>query len=236
MSSETAQESEQETAIDSPEAQESSRPSGRREARRAPRTPERTQERLEVSSGKVLIIDQFMLANQQFTSPLAGLSPEDGAAADTLKDAASRYGGCVLNMDPGSYLVLRDPELSVIALSAENGASEAEDTEDDSGSEEDSFDFAELLDAKGNLSALGQVFVDTRCLVIVDAKVATDADAVTRYREFREGGKDKKARDFIRSIGGAVRYGFNRQGDELGVFNVAEKGLIALWPDVIDHN
>lgn len=226
MSSETPQESEQETTIDTPAEEKTARSS----RRPAAKPIVKSQERLEVTSGRVLVIDQFMLANQQFTSLVDGIDASDDSSLDTLKDAALRYGGCVLNMAKGSYLVLRDPELSVIALVNDDKAEEKTEETD-----EESFDFAGILEAKGNLSALGQVFVDTRCLLIVDAKVVADADAVGKYREFRESGKDKKARDFIRSIGGAVRYGFNRQGDELGVFNVAAKNLIALWPDVVEH-
>ena len=41
--------------------------------------------------------------------------------------------------------------------------------------------------------------------------------------------------DLLRDNGGAVRYGFNRYGDELGIFSLAgNDDVLALWPTVVD--
>ena len=91
-----------------------------------------------------------------------------------------------------------------------------------------------LSDKRGNLRAISQIYVDTRCLVIVDAKLLADKSQLDEYQELRKSSKDKPARDLIRSYGGAVRYGFNRYGDELGVFRFSESNILALWPDIAD--
>ena len=48
-------------------------------------------------------------------------------------------------------------------------------------------------------------------------------------------GQDKACRDLLRDNGGAVRYGFRRDGDELVVFQVPGADIICLWPKNIEE-
>ena len=42
----------------------------------------------------------------------------------------------------------------------------------------------------------------------------------------------KACRDLLRDNGGAVRYGFQREGDELGIYTIPDENVICLWPDL----
>ncbi|HQH27860.1 MAG TPA: hypothetical protein PLP17_10735 [Oligoflexia bacterium] len=190
-----------------------------------PAQPGKGLEHLKVSSGRVLIIDQFMLANDQFLSKLKGLDP--GAATDSLGVVAEQYGGCVVETAPGAYLVYRDPHQAVIVLQRGDG------TAGQGNEQVQEFDFAPVLDACARLEPAYHVFVDTRCLVFLDMELLFNKDVIDEYKTLRCRGKDKEARDFLRKSGAAVRYGFNRYGDELGVFQVPAENIIALWPDVV---
>lgn len=198
-------------------------------------------ERVEVESGRVVIIDQFMLANRQFLDRVDNLEQGNAdPAAQTLRDIAAMYGGCVLELASGTYEVFRDPEQSIIAMSLRAVAEQPAEDDDSADQREDSpqqaFDFQKILDSRHNLAPLHHVFIDTRCLAIIDARFFSDRENVDRYKSLRSGGRDKQARDMLRELGGAVRYGFNKYGDELGVFKICgENGdpdVIALWPDL----
>ena len=173
-------------------------------------------EKLAVSSGTVLIIDQFMLANEQF------LASHAGASGDGKDQVVRRYGGCLVQLPAGSYCVQRDSQLQLLAVRAADG-SESKDNSDDLEGLGDVFD-----EFGPDAAPLCNVLVDTRCLVFADADILADDAVLQEYRELR--GKDdfKSARDLLRGSGAAVRYGFNRYGDELGLYQ--REGLVALWP------
>ena len=189
-------------------------------------------ERLKVSSGFILVIDQFMLANAQFLA----LLPERGegqSAADwvgpnkaKIAQAVSRYGGVLLPLENSDWGVERDPGECVFVISRL--------TEVDSAAAHQAADLNVVLEARGNASPIGQLFIDTRCVVFADAGVLFDLAVLDRYTELRKAGQDKGARDFIREHGAAVRYGFNRNGDELGVFRLPDDSGYAFWPDVVE--
>jgi hypothetical protein len=56
-----------------------------------------------------------------------------------------------------------------------------------------------------------------------------------RYQQLWFSGQDKTARDLLRDNGGAVRYGFRRDGDELGVYQIPGEDVICLWPKNIEE-
>ncbi len=80
----------------------------------------------------------------------------------------------------------------------------------------------------------GHVFVDTRCLAMIDRELLDDGSLLDKYQQLWFTGQDKACRDLLRDNGGAVRYGFNRLGDELGVHFSTESDVVALWPDVAE--
>ena len=195
-------------------------------------TVSKTTEIFTISSGQVVIIDQFMLGNEQFLSRLTELNDRS-----VLKEAVETYGGCLLTLDAGDYEVFRDPIKAVMlicdAASREAGRGNAKELGEDEESEVEAM-FDAVLDNKGELSPSARVFVDTRCVVFIDAQCLFDSELISKYKGYRKAGEEKKARDLLRSRGGAVRYGFNRFGDELGVLEVGDGVRYALWPDVVE--
>jgi hypothetical protein len=183
-------------------------------------------ERLRVSSGLVVVIDHFMLANAQLLNMLPPADNEkdkaEWAAAEQveIRRAVEKYGGTVLNLEAGSWGVLREAGDSLFLLGRFEGNGEMEKEA--------------VSEARGNAAPIGRVFIDTRCVVFVDAVLLGNRAVLDEYRRLRQEGQDKAARDLIRENGAAVRYGFNRDGDELGVFKLPEGAGYALWPDVVD--
>lgn len=176
---------------------------------------------LKLKSGNLLLIDQFMLANQQFIGELKF----GDKFSDYLKKVAVNWGGTLVSLPPGSYGVERDPVDSVILIKVSGDANQ------DSGVD---------VDGKSDLcredyNVCGRVFVDTRCLVLIDAEAIEKEEQLVEYQEKRSQEGEKAARDYLRSLGAAVRYGFNRFGDELGVFLNKDKSSVALWPDIVEN-
>ena len=156
-----------------------------------------------------------MLANEQF---LSALSAAQGGERQSI---AQRFGGCLVDLPSGTYGVFRDSQLQLIAIKVADGA-EVGDGEDAEGLDS-------VFDEFGpDATPLSSVLVDTRCLVLADASILSNAEALEEYRTLRRSDDFKGARDFLRGKGAAVRYGFNRYGDELGVYQ--RDDLVALWP------
>ena len=168
-------------------------------------------ERISVESGALVLIDQFMLANPQLIQTLV----ERIDAAPEEKDQLIRdYGGHVVSVEPGTYKIERDPFAFSIVIHPET------------------YDFSpEDLRERANES-LGRVFVDTRCLAMIDRELLDDSDLLIKYQDLWFAGEEKACRDLLRDNGGAVRYGFNRYGDELGIYQIPNEDVICLWPDV----
>jgi len=169
-------------------------------------------ERLTVRSGGILLIDQFMLGNEQFIDRL-----QKSSGTAELNQTVREFGGAHVDFPVGEYGVFRDPRQMVILVHPLG---------------------AELPPLEGvrfQGENVGRVFVDTRCVVILDRDVALNPSLLNDYLSLRKQGREKEARDLVRTQGGAVRYGFSREGDELGVYLLNESGLLGVWPDVIDE-
>lgn len=87
----------------------------------------------------------------------------------------------------------------------------------------------QMIGDKSDASELGRIFIETRCLVFIDAHHLRDPDLIHRYKELRDLRDDKAARDLLREYGAAVRYGFNRRGDNLGIFKLGQPDSFGLW-------
>ena len=178
-------------------------------------------EKLSAKSGQILLIDQFMLANKQFDAFLAQEEANNpGYSVERLKLAAKNYGGSVLEFAGEDFIVERFVRDSVITISPSDKSQ--------------GWSMEQVSADKENFKIVGSVFVDTRCVALLDAEVACQKKTLSDFRKERERGGDKAGRDLVRSLGGAVRYGFNRFGDELGVFLNKEQNILALWPDVVE--
>ncbi|MCB9030678.1 MAG: hypothetical protein H6619_06460 [Deltaproteobacteria bacterium] len=169
-------------------------------------------ERISVESGQLVFIDQFMLANPQFVDAVVGSIDEPEKRDDIVK----QFGGCVVSLEPGTYRIERDPFAFTIVIHP--------DGED--------IDTEEITSKTDN--SKGRVFIDTRCLAMIDRELLDDEDLLRRYQDLWFNGEEKECRDLLRDNGGAVRYGFQRYGDELGVYHLDSEDVVCLWPDVAE--
>jgi hypothetical protein len=183
-----------------------------RHSRRHPRQSAESgnqRERIAVESGDLVLIDQFMLANQQFIEKMAAIIDEDTQVKNQL---IREYGGKVISVSRGTYRIERDPFAYTIVVHPEGDTPEA----------------AEIV--KDATEQLGEVNIDTRCLAMLDRELLDDNSLLERYQQLWFSGQDKACRDLLRDNGGAVRYGFRRDGDELGVYQIPGEDVICLWP------
>jgi hypothetical protein len=167
-------------------------------------------ERIAVESGNLVLIDQFMLANPQFIKKFSDAIDESSEVKDGL---IHEFGGEVVELEPGTYRIERDPFRYSIVVHPEGDSPENTITERASRSK-------------------GHVFVDTRCVAMIDRELLDDSGLLERYQQLWNSGQDKACRDLLRDNGGAVRYGFSRNSDELGVYLVPGENIVCLWPDV----
>lgn len=170
-------------------------------------------ERIAIESGALVLIDQFMLANPQLIDKLKATFDDGPEAKNAIIE---EFGGVVVEVTPGTYRIERDPFAFSIIVHPEGDAPAT----------------AELQKKANN--SLGHVFVDTRCLAMIDRELLDDSALLDKYQQLWFGGQDKACRDLLRDNGGAVRYGFDRHGDSLGVYLSVEEDIVALWPDVAE--
>jgi hypothetical protein len=161
------------------------------------------------------LIDQFMLANPQFIEKMSAALDE---SADVKTDLITEYGGKVINVTCGTYRIERDPFAYTIIVHPEG----------------DSLDSAPEV-VKEATDSIGEINVDTRCLAMLDRELLDDSSLLERYQQLWFSGQDKACRDLLRDNGGAVRYGFRRDGDELGIYQVPGEDIICLWPKNIEE-
>jgi hypothetical protein len=165
-------------------------------------TPESSTERVEIVSGIMLVIDQFMVGNPDFLRSLPeDFKPDSNEFFDLLSEEAEQYGGFALQVSPGSYTVYRNTFDKTIVVFPEFDAGKI--------SEERIEDVAE------NGEVLGSVILDTRCIAILDAALCFRENIIEAYRKLRLENDDKGARDMIRENGASVRYGFSRRSEEI---------------------
>ena len=171
-------------------------------------------ERIAVESGSLVLIDQFMLANPQFTERFKQIIDAEAPEKEAL---IRDFGGQVIQLEPGTYRIERDPFAYSIVIHSEGNRPETETLSE--------------VASQG----LGHVLVDTRCLAMIDRELLDDTSLLEKYQQLWFGGQDKACRDLIRDNGGAVRYGFNRYGDELGVYAIPGENVVCLWPDTAEN-
>jgi hypothetical protein len=168
-------------------------------------------ERIAVESGYLVLIDQFMLANPQFMERIAAVVDEDPDAKDAI---VVDFGGTVIDVEPGTYRIERDPFQYIVVIHPEDAAG---------------INPKELRAQATQVR--GDVFVDTRCLAMIDRELLDDSELLQKYQQLWFSGQDKACRDLLRDNGGAVRYGFQRYGDELQVYSVPGQDIVCLWPN-----
>lgn len=190
---------------------------GHRHGRRHPRQSAESgnqRERIAVESGDLVLIDQFMLANPQFIEKMSAALDE---SAEVKCDLIREYGGKVITVSCGTYRIERDPFAYTIVVHPE---------------EEQVSKGPEIV--KDATDSLGDINVDTRCIAMLDRELLDDNALLERYQQLWFSGQDKACRDLLRDNGGAVRYGFRRDGDELDIFQVPGEDVICLWPKTLE--
>lgn len=166
-------------------------------------------ERIAVESGHLIFIDQFMLANPQFLEQVRAVVDQDPERKDEI---VTDFGGVVVALEPGTYKIERDPYALSIVVHQE-------------GFELD----PQSLDRE-TTDHVGDVFVDTRCVAMIDRELLDDSGLLEKYQQLWFSGQDKACRDLLRDNGGAVRYGFQRLGDELSIYSKANDNVVCMWP------
>jgi hypothetical protein len=161
-------------------------------------------EKLQISSGLVLFVDQYMLANSQFLAPLQSKSINNKNYTE-LAEHLAKFGALVVPTKVGVYDVSRDPVERALAYYPEN-------------SENQKLDDLIVRAQARELLHLGKAQIYSRCMVILDISLVQDKELLQKYRELRQSFDEKKARDLLRENGAAVRYGFNFRFDTLEVF------------------
>lgn len=167
-------------------------------------------ERVTVTSGRVVALDQYMLANQQF----AGLLAEE--SVDT---AVARYGGCIFKLSPQEYSVYRNARTTALVLYPRKRDRQA------------FIEIEDILETRDSRDKFGHVFVDTRCIAFFDADLLDDKDLLGSLQNEWRANRTKEARDVLRERGAAVRYGFDQQSDRLAVYSTPLTDVVALWPE-----
>lgn len=152
-------------------------------------------ERVSLESGRLVLLDQFMLANSRFYESIKKCVDNDEEIDDEI---IYRYGGIILDVPNGIYRLERDPIREFICVFPEESKKNIEDEE-----------------------KVGKVYLNTRCLALFDKEILDDLALLKRYREIWIQGDDKGCRDLLRDNGGAVRYGFSKISDD---FIVSMKG------------
>jgi len=189
---------------------------GDRHSRRHPRQSAESgnqRERIAIESGDLVLIDQFMLANPQFIEKMSAIVDE---SSDVKNDLIKEYGGKVIPVTCGTYRIERDPFAYTIVVHPEGESPESPEI------------------VKDATETIGEINVDTRCLAMLDRELLDDTSLLERYQQLWFSGQDKACRDLLRDNGGAVRFGFRRDGDELGIFQVPGADIICLWPKNIE--
>lgn len=173
-------------------------------------------EELEIRSGKMLLVDQFMLGNAQFQRSLGvGGAPDGVLPENHLRD----FGAAVVSLDPGRWKVFRFPREQAFIICRM-------DTHEDVLPAM----LEEALHAfpPGKAPGKERVYIETRCIVFLDWQLVRDADLLEKFSSLRKAGRDKEARDLLRESGAAVRYGFSQDSDELGIFVIEPEGAIVM--------
>ena len=173
-------------------------------------------ERIAVESGSLVLIDQFMLANPQFTKSFIEVIDADNKEKE---DVITKFGGSVVSLSPGTYRIERDPFKSTIIIHKED--SETQNQEDEASSQKD------------KIVHSGTVYLDTRCIAMIDKELLDDTGLLEKYQQLWFGGHDKACRDLLRDNGGAVRYGFSRFHENLNLQIQPGKDTVFISPETL---
>ncbi|MCC6955066.1 MAG: hypothetical protein IT290_13190 [Deltaproteobacteria bacterium] len=187
-------------------------------------------EKVRIESGHLVLLDQFFLVNQ-------GVTQEDGAAPSemTTDSYLKSASGVLLPLATGTYSIYRDPvrrivlvypegrsiDLRPIPPNAVEGVPEAPLADGQT-----RISIERVLSEVNTREAVGTVVIETRAVALIDESFLANAEQRTKYTNLFRSGDRKEARDYLRSIGGAVRYGFNQGSDNLNVYTFGDSTVL----------
>jgi hypothetical protein len=147
-----------------------------------------------------------MLANQEFTNKLNKLIDDDPEKKNSLIE---EFGGYVVELPPGLYRIDRNPYNMTIVIHP---------------------DGVDTQTLNPGMKSNGVVYVDTRCLAMIDRELLDDPGLIEKYHFLWHSDQSKACRDLLRDNGGAVRYGFSKEKDELEVMFTDNKSSLVISP------
>ena len=160
---------------------------------------------LELSSGKLLLIDQFMLGNRELIDRVCDSLPEE------CQGIVQKYGGFIVEQRGGKYLVFRDAKNRAIAAFSEDLAK----------LKPEALLREEIVPGQ---ESCGKVLLDTRCLVLCDFELLLRGELMDEFIALGVSNKSKQGRDLLRDNGAAVRYGFSKYCEDLAIY--CKDGLV----------
>jgi hypothetical protein len=166
-------------------------------------------ERITVESGEMVFIDQFMLANPEFTKEINRVidgTPEEKNAV------IKNFGGHLVELKPGIYRIDRNPFSMTIFVHL------------------DTIPFKRDSYSVEDAQSIGDVYIDTRCVAMIDRELLDDLGLLEKYQHLWFGDQTKACRDLLRDNGGAVRYGFSKSKDNLSIKHFDKDNVICLIP------
>jgi hypothetical protein len=166
-------------------------------------------ERITVESGQMVLIDQFMLANPEFTKEINRVI--DGSQEE--KNAVIKeFGGYLIELKPGVYRIDRNPYNMTIFVHLDTIPFKRDDYKID------------------EAESIGNVYIDTRCVAMIDRELLDDLGLLEKYQQLWFEEQTKACRDLLRDNGCAVRYGFSKSNDDLSIKLFNNTNVICLVP------
>ncbi len=187
-------------------------------------TPQSSTERVEVTSGIVVCMDQFMLSNPDFVNSLPkDFNPQSPTFVADVNAACEKFGGVAVKMNPGVFTVFREPYEGVLSLFSEYS--------------KDDIDLDVLDDLRDTTEAIGVLVIDTRRIGVCDVSLCYKDRLMEECRKLRRENDSKGSRDLLRESGASIRYSFDkRPGEKLQVFYDTKKEIFLVSKQFDTYN
>ena len=187
-------------------------------------TPQTSTERVEVTSGVVVCMDQFMLSNPDFVNALPkDFNPQSSTFVEDVNQACKKFGGVAVKMNPGVFTVFREPYEGVLSLFSEYS--------------KDDITLDVLDDLRDSEDSIGELVIDTRRIGVCDVSLCYKDRLMEECRKLRRENDSKGSRDLLRESGASIRYSFDkRPGEKLLVFFDKKKEIFLVSKQFDTYN
>lgn len=187
-------------------------------------TPQSSTERVEVTSGIVVCMDQFMLSNPDFVNALPkDFNPQSPNFVEEVNNACNKFGGVAVKMNPGVFTVFREPYEGLLSLFSEYS--------------KDDINLDVLDELRDNGESIGDLTIDTRRIGVCDVSLCYKDRLMEECRKLRRDKDSKGSRDLLRESGASIRYSFDkRPGERLVVFFDKKKEILLVSKESAIYN